>query len=186
MRHHLRRSAAAPVLVQQPVRRLSDVPRLRQHHRARHGSGRAGSVEVDSAERHRALEQAALPRAARRAEAGRAQEQDPARRAVGGADRRGEALRHRGRRRLRRHPRLLPLARAEEIQGPRPRVSQPLPRLPDLSRLRRRAPAPRGARRARRRPHDRSGVVADRPRGAAVLCDPRRSPRRKRRSPRRS
>ena len=69
VRHRVRGSAAAAVLVQQPVRRLSDLPRLRQHHRARHGSGRARSVEVDRAERHRAVEQAALPRAARRAEA---------------------------------------------------------------------------------------------------------------------
>ena len=37
LRHRLRDAAAAPVLVQQPVRRLPDVPRLRQHHRARHG-----------------------------------------------------------------------------------------------------------------------------------------------------
>ena len=57
---------------------------------------------------------------------------------------------------LRGHPRVLPLARAEEIQGARPRVPQPLSRLSDLSGLRRRAAAARGARRARRRPHDRS------------------------------
>ena len=43
----LRGSAAAAVLVQQPVRRLPDVSRLRQHHRARHGSGGARSGEVD-------------------------------------------------------------------------------------------------------------------------------------------
>ena len=47
VRDRVRGSAAAPVLVQQPVRRLPDLPRLRQHHRARHGPGRAGSVEVD-------------------------------------------------------------------------------------------------------------------------------------------
>ena len=77
------------------------------------------------------------------------------------ADRRREAVRHRGRRRrLRRHPRLLPLARAEEIQGPRPRVPEPLSRLPDLPGLRRRAAAARGARRARRRPDDRSRCAA--------------------------
>ena len=69
LRHRLRGSAAAAVLVQQPVRRLPDLPRLRQHHRARHGPGRAGSDEVDPAGRDRAVEQAALPRAARRAEA---------------------------------------------------------------------------------------------------------------------
>ena len=43
---------------------------------------------------------------------------------------------------------LLPLARAQEVQGARPRVPEPLPRLPDLPRVRRRAAAPRGARRA--------------------------------------
>ena len=69
VRDRLRGSAAAAVLVQQPVRRLPDLPRLRQHHRARHGSGRARPVEVDPAGRDRAVEQAALPRAARRAEA---------------------------------------------------------------------------------------------------------------------
>ena len=75
-------AAAAAVLVQQPVRRLPDLPRLRQHHRARHGPGRARSVEVDPAGRDRAVEQAALPRAARRAEARGAEAQRAARRAV--------------------------------------------------------------------------------------------------------
>ena len=59
-------------------------------------------------------------------------------------------VRHRGRRReLRRREGVLPLARTEEIQGPRPRVPEPLSRLPDLPRVRRRAAAARGARRAR-------------------------------------
>ena len=48
LRHRLRDAAAAAVLVQQPVRRLPDLPRLRQHHRARHGSGRAGSARSRS------------------------------------------------------------------------------------------------------------------------------------------
>ena len=69
LRADLRGSAAAAVLVQQPVRRLPDLPRLRQHHRARHGSRRARSDEIDPAGRHRAVEQAALSRAARRPEA---------------------------------------------------------------------------------------------------------------------
>ncbi len=64
-----RSAAAAAVLLQQSVWRLRCLPRLRQHHRARHEPGRARSVEVDSAERDRAVEQAALSRAARRAEA---------------------------------------------------------------------------------------------------------------------
>ena len=89
--------AAAPVLVQQPVRRLSGLPRLRQRHRARHGAGRAGSDEVDPAERHRAVEQAALPRAARRLEARGAGARRADRRPVERADRRGETVRHRRR-----------------------------------------------------------------------------------------
>ena len=56
---------------------------------------------------------------------------------------------------LRRHPRLLPVAGEEEIQGPRPRVPQPLSRLSDVPGLRRHAAAPRSPRRARRRPDDR-------------------------------
>ena len=44
LRDPVRGSAAAAVLLQQPVRRLPDVSRLRQHHRARHGPGRAGSA----------------------------------------------------------------------------------------------------------------------------------------------
>ncbi len=44
--------------------------------------------------------------------------------------------------RLRRHSRILPLARAQEIQGARPRVPEPLSRLSDMSRVRRRPPAP--------------------------------------------
>ena len=86
-------------LLQQSVRRVRHLPRVRQRHRAGHGPGRARSVEVDPAERHRAVEQAALPRAARRLEA-RGQERWRApRRALGPADRRGKALRRRRRRR---------------------------------------------------------------------------------------
>ena len=97
VRHRLRDAAAAPVLVQQPVRRLSDVPRLRQHHRARHGARRARPVEVDQRGRDRAVEQAALSGAARRAEACGAQGRHPARRAVGRPDGRRAPLRRRGR-----------------------------------------------------------------------------------------
>ncbi len=166
---HLRGSAAAAVFVQQPVWRLPDVPRLRQHHRARHGSGGARPVEVDRAGRDRAVEQAALSIASRRAEA-RGEGARPApRRAVARPRRRRPALRRRGRRRrLRGHPRLLPLARAEEVQGARARVPQPLSRLSHLSRLRRHAAAARSARRARRRPDHRSRVGAHRERSAAA------------------
>ncbi len=50
LRHRLRRPAAAALLVQQPVRRLPDLPRVRQHHRARHRSGRAGPARSRSAQ----------------------------------------------------------------------------------------------------------------------------------------
>ena len=86
LRHRLRGSATAPVLVQQPVRRVSHLPRFRQHRRARHGSGRAGSIQVDHPERHRAVEQAALPHATCRAEASGEEGEAAARRAVVGAD----------------------------------------------------------------------------------------------------
>ena len=135
VQHPVRGAAAAALLVQQPVRRLPALPRLRQHHRARHGAGRAGSVEVDPAERHRAVEQAALSRAARRAEArgarGRvrldvpwAELDDDEKRFVIEGDG-GELRRRQG---------LLPLARAQEVQGARPRVPEPVSRLSDLSR----------------------------------------------------
>src|SRR6266851_4838682 len=138
--HHLRGSAAEAVLVQQPVRRVSDLPRVRQHHRARHGPGRARSVEVDRAERHRALEQAALPRAAGGSETRRKEDRAPARHALVRADPGRAAVRRRRRGRLRRHPRVLPVARTQEIQGPRARVPQPVPRLPAVPGLRGRPP----------------------------------------------
>ena len=47
LRHPVRGSAAAVVLVQQPVRRVPDLPRLRQHHRARHEPGRARRQQDD-------------------------------------------------------------------------------------------------------------------------------------------
>ena len=72
VRHRVRSAAAAAVLVQQSVRRVPDLPRLRQHHRARHESRRARPGAVDQRRRHRAVDQAALPRVARRAEARRA------------------------------------------------------------------------------------------------------------------
>ena len=119
------------------------------------------------------MDQAALSRAARRAEARGEEGEDLARHQVVAPERRGEALRHRRRRRrLRGHPRLLPLARAQEIQGARPRVPEPLPRLPDLPGLRRRPAAARGARRPGVGPHHRSRLVAHRPRGAAASSAP--------------
>ena len=170
LRHSVRGSAAAPVLVQQPVRRVPDLPRLRQHHRARSGAGGARSAEVDQPGRDRAVDQAALPLASRRVEARRQDQGRPPRRGVARPDAGRNRVRDgRRRRRLRRRARILPLARAQEIQGPRPRVPEPLSRLPDLPGLRRHAAAPRSARRACRRRDDRQGVGAHRARSREVL-----------------
>ncbi len=86
LRHPLRGSAAAAVLVQQPVRRVPDLPWLRQHHRARSRAGGARSAEVDQPGRDRAVDQAALPLAPGRAEARRQVRRRPARRAVARPD----------------------------------------------------------------------------------------------------
>ena len=170
LRHSVRGAAAAAVLVQQSVRRVRRLPRVRQHHRARHEPGRAGPVEVDPPERDRAVEQAALSRPARRAEARGEGRQPAPRRALVAADRRGAPVRRRGRRRgVRGRERLLPLARAEEVQGARPRVPEPLPRLPDVPGLSGRAAAARGARREGRRADDRSGVRAHGARRRPIL-----------------
>ncbi len=57
---------------------------------------------------------------------------------------------------------LLPVARAKEVQGPRPRLPEPLPRLSDLPGMSGRAAPARSARRQSRWPDDRSGVRAHR------------------------
>ena len=88
VRHRLRDAAAAAVLLQQPVRRLRHVQRLRQHHRARHGARGARPVEVDQPGRHRAVDQAALPQPSGRVEAHGQEVGPPARRALVGAHRR--------------------------------------------------------------------------------------------------
>ena len=80
--HHLRGSAAAPVLVQQPVRRVPDLPRLRQRRRVGPQSRGARSDEVGQPGRHRTLDQASLSLAPGGAEAHRQGEQRPPRRAV--------------------------------------------------------------------------------------------------------
>src|SRR5256886_1118692 len=149
---------------------LSTLPRLGQHHRARHGPGGSGSVPFHQSGRHRAVEQAALSRPARRPQACGTEKQNPPRCAVERTDGRREARHCRwGRRGLRGDSRLLPLARAKEIQGPRPRVLEPISRISDVPRLRRRAAAARGARRARGGPDDRPGVGAHRARGPGFL-----------------
>ncbi len=170
VRHRLRGPAAAAVLLQQPLRRLRGVPRLRQHHRDRHGSRRARPGQEPQPACDRAVEQAALPHLPRRAEAGREAGRHPPRRALARPDGRRAAVRpRRRRRRVRGHPRVLPVAGAQEVQGARPRVPEPLPRIPDVPRVPGHAPAPRGEGRARRRPHDRRGVPAHREGGAALL-----------------
>ena len=140
LRHPLRVAAAAALLVQQSAGRLPRLPRLRQRHRARHGAGGAGPVEVDPPERDRAVEQAPLPLAPGRSEARRARPRHPARRALVRADGRAAPFRHRRRRRgVHGHPRILSLAGEQEVQGARPGLPQPLPRLPGLSRVQRHA-----------------------------------------------
>ncbi len=183
LRHRLRDAAAAAVLLQQPVRRLRDVQRLRQHHRARHDAGGARPLEVDQPGRHRAVDQAALPQPPRRAEARGEEVGAAARRARGRSSPTRSAPGRGRRRRLRRRARLLPLARAEEVQGARSGLPQPLPRLPGVPRLRRRAAAARGARRAGGRADDRCRVGADGAPGAGLLRAARSSRRRKRRWP---
>ncbi len=69
VRHRVRGPAAAAVLLQQPVRRLPDLPRLRERDRAGHRPRGPRPIAVDQRQRHRALEQAALPVEPRRVEA---------------------------------------------------------------------------------------------------------------------
>ena len=170
LRHRLRDAAAAAVLVQQPVRRLPDLPRLRQRHRARHGSGRARSVEVDQPGRDRAVEQAALPGAAGRAEARGAKSGTPARRAVARPDRRRAPLRRRWRRAS--TTGIRGFFRWLERKKYKVHVRVFLSRYRGylaVPGLRRRAAAARGARRPGRRPDDRRRLGAHRARGAGVL-----------------
>ena len=95
------------------------------------------------------------------------------RHALAGSHRRAAPCRRRRRwRRLRGHPRVLRVARAQEIQGARPRVPEPLSRLPDVPGLQRHAPAPGGARRARVGQDHRPRLGDDGQRGAAVLRHP--------------
>ena len=182
LRHHLRGSATPALLVQQPLWRLPDLPRVRQRDRARHGAGRAGPRQVRQPGRHRAVDQAALPLQPGGVEAHGQAARRTARPAVAGPDGRGaHAGRRRRRRRLRRRSRLLPVARAEEVQGPRPRVPQPLPRLPDMPGMRRHAPPPGSARRPGRRStpstKSRPSRSAKASASSTVCGSPRRTPR---------
>ena len=146
VRPGVRRAAAAAVLLQQPVRGLSRVPRLRQPDRGRPRPRRAGQAAAASRRARsspgtsRTTAESAGPAAAVRAPEG-----NPARRPLvlprGGPP----AARPRGRRRLPRGPGVLPLARGAQVPGPGAGLSGALPRLPELPRLRGRPPAARGA-----------------------------------------
>ena len=156
-----------------PFRRLSHLPRIRQHHRARHRSRRSRPDQVGAARGHRAVDEDALSRAARRAQASGQAGRRADGRAVEGPERRASAFRRRGRRpRLRRDSRILPLARQEEVQGPRPGVPEPLPWISDLPRLRRREASAGSPRCSGGRADDRSGVVGHRARSTAVSRSP--------------
>ena len=65
LRARLRGAAAAPLLLQQPLRRLPHLPRLRQPDRGRPGPGDPRQAKTLSAGRDRALEQAPLQGPAR-------------------------------------------------------------------------------------------------------------------------
>ena len=144
LRARLRRAAAAAVLLQQPVRRLPVLPRLRQPDRGRPRPGGAGPAQEPGRGRRRALEQAPLPARAGAAAALRPPARHPARRALG-LPRRGAApARARGRRELPGRRRLLPLARGPQVPRAGPGLPGALPRLPGVPGLpRRRACGPR-------------------------------------------
>ena len=100
------------------------------------------------------MEQAPLPRDAGAAAAVRPPEGHPVRRAVVVSRGRPPAARPRGRRRVPRRPGVLPLARGAQVPCPGAGLPGPVPRLPDLPRLRRRPAAPRGPAGAPRGPLD--------------------------------
>ena len=80
-----------------------------------------------------------------------------------------DAARRRSRQQVRRRQRLLQLSRAQKIQTPRPRIPEPLPRIRNLPRLRRHAPASRSPRRKSRRQIDHRNLQAHRKRSARFL-----------------
>ena len=151
----LRRAAAAALLVQQPVRRLPGLPRLRQPDRGGPRPGGAGQAHGASGTARSsrgtspttATLQAQLRRFARR-------RGHPARRAVVLPGRGAPAAGARGRRGLPGRAGLLPLARGAQVPGPGARLPGPLPRLPGVPRLRRQPAAARGAAGAARGPLD--------------------------------
>src|SRR5207247_10674875 len=123
----VRGAAAPPVLLQQSLRRLRDLPRIREPDRARPGPRHPGQGALARTGGGRALEQTTLPRAARRAQALRPAPGNPDGRAVVASRRGAPAPGAGGRRGVPRGGGLLPLARDEEIQGAGPGVPEPVP-----------------------------------------------------------
>ena len=154
LRALVRGAAAAPLLLQQPVRRVSHLSRLRQPDRGRPRSRGARQAQEPGGRCDRALEQASLPEPARPAAALRAPARDPARRAVVVPRRGPPPARAGGGRRLHGCARLLPLARGAQVSRPGARLPGALPRLPGVPRVLRGAPAARGAAGADRRALD--------------------------------
>ncbi len=149
----LSRARAAPLLLQQSLRRLPALPRLRQHHRFRHRSRNPRQKQIPSRRRHRSLEQAALPPISDRSQALRSRQRHPARcpRARSNRSPTRVHTRRRPQRRFHRHKRLLPISGAQKIQAAHPRLPKPLSRLRHLPRLQRHAPPPGSPRRPRSR-----------------------------------
>ena len=152
MRRRLSGTGAAAFFVQQSVRRMPALPGIRQHHRFRHRSvipdkGKSlneGAIEPWTKPRYRAARDGS--------EALRPRERHSPGRSLPRSHVRA-AQRHPGRRQVRRlHRRegLLRLARTQEIQAARARLSEPLSRLRDLPGLPRHAAARRSARGAHR------------------------------------
>ena len=147
LRDRVPRPHREPVLVQQPARRLRVVPRLRTHHRSRPRPRDPGPVADARRRRDQAVDDAVDERGAPRPAPVLPPPQDPRRRAVRVPRSRAARAGDRRRRALLRHPRLVPLARAQDVQDARPRPAVALSLLSHLSRLRRHAPQARGARR---------------------------------------
>ena len=93
VRHPVRDSAAAPVLVQQPVWCVSVVSRVRQRHRAGPDAGGARSGQVPQRRRDRTLDEAALSQLSRAIEARGQRRSRTPRRCLERPDTRGAAVR---------------------------------------------------------------------------------------------
>ena len=109
--HRLPRADRQPVLVQQPARRLRDLPRLRPRHRRRPRPGDPRSAQDARRRRHQAVEHAVDRVGARGAAALLPPQAHPDGSPVRAARRGAAARHHRRRGQVLRHPRLVPLAR---------------------------------------------------------------------------